>query len=89
VLGLYDRAHGALPCFDVYVGAVPVRTDATRAAIEQANARIRTGMRRRGVGARVIAFDEMATDDLGPDGIHMNERGQEHRAALAFRVLGW
>jgi hypothetical protein len=89
MLWLYDRAHGALPCFEVYVATLPPRRNVTPFAIERVNARVRAGMQRRGVGARVIAFDEVAADDLGTDGIHMSDPGQEHRAALAFAVLGW
>jgi hypothetical protein len=57
--------------------------------VQQVNATIRSGMEARGAVARIVPFDQQTTDDLGPDGVHMEEAGQEHRAALAFPVLGW
>src|SRR5207245_45365 len=75
LLWLYDRAHAALPCFEIYVATVPLRRNATPFAIAQVNARLRTGMQRRGAGVRVIAFDEQTADDLGADGIHMSDDG--------------
>jgi hypothetical protein len=89
VLALYDRAHAALPCFELYVATLPPRRDANPEAVRQANVGIRVGMQMHGAGARVVPFDRQTPDELRPDGVHMTVDGQEHRAELAYTALGW
>jgi len=89
VLTLYDHARAGLPCFEVYLATLPPRAQDDAETVQQANATIRTGMETRGAVRRIVPFDQQTTDDLGPDGVHMTAGGQEHRAALAFPVLGW
>ena len=89
LLTLYDRARAGLPCFEVYVATLPPRAGIEPATVQQANDTIRIGMEARRGAARIVPFDQATTDDFGPDGVHMDSAGQEHRAALAFPVLGW
>ncbi len=87
VLALYDRAHQAQPCVDIYVATIPLRIGIDPLKIQQANATIQIGMLQRGADARVIPFGTQPTSDLGPDGVHMTGPAQEHRWQLAFPVL--
>ena len=87
IFALYDRAHAAEPCFEIYVATLPPRRGIAPVLVSVTNENIRKEMQERGVEQRVIPFDLVDEEDMSPDGVHFLDAGQAHRAALAARVL--